>query len=227
MWHAACGKANKVVSICMSLWSLAAMQMIKIITWSGSLYFSLPHTYTLLPPPLPFSIRPFAVFVFCSALQKTSAVATSKWWKWVFFTNKIKSKRCGWQNKKRRVEGDEKGVGENEEWNSNENDAEHGKRQWEWGEWATGGIQTVSARKLHTKSNDVQSYFSQVLCSRHKLQAITLTPPHPPVQLTPAHTRPSPTFLPAPATWAAAAAAVASIWGHVAMWLCGSWLTYG
>lgn len=60
------------------------------------------------------------------------------------------------------------------------------------GERATGGIQTVSARKLHTKSNDVQSYFSQVLCSRHKLQAITLTPPHPPVQLTPAHTRPSP-----------------------------------
>lgn len=102
MWHAACGKANKVVSICMSLWSLAAMQMIKIITWSGSLYFSLPHTYTLLPPPLPFSIRPFAVFVFCSALQKTSAVATSKWWKWVFFTNKIKSKRCGWQNKKKK-----------------------------------------------------------------------------------------------------------------------------
>lgn len=76
-------------------------------------------------------------------------------------------------------------MGENEEWGSNENDAEHGK--WEW---ATGGIQTVSARKLHTKSNDVQSYFSQVLCSRHKLQAITLTPPHPPVQLTPAHTLP-------------------------------------
>lgn len=86
--------------------------------------------------------------------------------------------------------------GENEEWGSNENDAEHGK--WEW---ATGGIQTVSARKLHTKSNDVQSYFSQVLCSRHKLQAITLTPPHPPVQLTPAHTLPLfRTFLPAPAT---------------------------
>lgn len=86
--------------------------------------------------------------------------------------------------------------GGKEEWGSNENDAEHGK--WEW---ATGGIQTVSARKLHTKSNDVQSYFSQVLCSRHKLQAITLTPPHPPVQLTPAHTLSlSRTFLPAPAT---------------------------
>lgn len=174
MWHAACGKANKVVSICMSFWSLAAMQMIKIITWSGSLYFSLPHTYTLLASPflspLPNPAHSFSVFVCCSALQKTSAVATSKWWKWVFFTNKIKSKRCGWQKKNSRRRW-------RKEWEKKNGAAM--KTTLRMGEWATGGIQTVSARKLHTKSNDVQSYFSQVLCSRHKLQAITLTPPYP------------------------------------------------
>lgn len=74
----------------------------------------------------------------------------------------------------------------------------NGNGNGERGEWATGGIQTVSARKLHTKSNDVQSYFSQVLCSRHKLQAITLTLPYPPVQLTPAHTCLIPSLSPAP-----------------------------
>lgn len=73
------------------------MQMIKIITWSA-LFFTAP-----------------------------SAVATSEWWKWVFFTNKIKSKRT--KNVERR-------------------------RRW-----------SLVVGKLHTKFNDVQSYFSQVLCS--------------------------------------------------------------
>lgn len=156
-------------------------------------FLSPSHLHTAPSPPFHSSISPL-LFLFSAAPYKRQAQSQLQNDENEFsLQTKLKVSAVAGKIKKRRVEGDEKGVGENEEWSSNENDAEHGK--WEW---ATGGIQTVSARKLHTKSNDVQSYFSQVLCSRHKLQAITLTPPHPPVQLTPAHTRPSPTFLPAP-----------------------------
>lgn len=109
------------------------------------MYFSLPHTYTLLPPPFHSPFAPL-LFLFSAAPYKRQAQSQLQNDENEFsLQTKLKVSAVAGKIKKRRVEADEKGVGENEEWSSNENDAEHGKWQWEWG---TGGM----GNRRHTNS---------------------------------------------------------------------------
>jgi len=142
MWQ----RQTKSLVLVFACRSLAAMQMIKIITWSGSLYFSLFFLFFfwfLLATGIAVAVAVETATATAAPYKRQAQSQLQNDENEFSLQTKLKVSAVAKKAKKKTSKKDGSGQ-----------------------QAAT----TVRARKLHTKSNDVQSYFSQVLCRRRNLE---------------------------------------------------------